>query len=229
MEIGSDTESEYYSVDSAKLNELILLLNAESLPYKFSATAYKRFLTACNQDPNQALVAMIKHSEWRTLIDIENVALEKSPSFSSKNIVVLGPKDWNGRPTLCSIIRRHNKNERNIAEIENYISFYMEKALKLTKPEEEKLIFIMDLHDFGFINMDYELVKVLIDIVQVQYRECLYRIFVVNSPWIFMACWAIIKPWVDYRTASKVEFIDIEKLNEYLDTSKLPDDVYVPS
>jgi len=227
MKVERHVCTDYYSLSQSKLSELISLLSAENLEYKFSPTAYKRFLAACNEDIRQALAAMIKHNEWRNLIDIDSVCLENSPSFSSKNIVLFGPRDWDGRPTLCNIIRRHDKNDRNMAEFENYIAYYMEKALKLTNPEEEKLIIIMDLHDFGFINMDYELVKSMIHILQVHYQECLYKIIIVNSPWIFMACWVIIKPWIDVRTASKVEFIDIQKLNDYLDTSKLPSDVYI--
>ena len=84
--------------------------------------------------------------------------------------------------------------------------------------------------------MDYEVVKLLIDILQFNYPETLLTAYVMNAPFLFWACWvqddliliilllniiyhsfflffyfifsqAIIKLWLDPVTAKKVSFI----------------------
>jgi hypothetical protein len=216
----------YYTVDKEKLKELTFLVQNEKFDYHFTSTAYFRYLVACNSDVNQAFSAMKDHVEWRKLKDVENISLDSCQTTVSRNILFFAPLDSNGHSVMCCIIRRHDKNDRDLKELENFIIFNMEKAVKMSNPDEEKVVIIMDLHGFGLKNMDYDLVKLLIDIVQTQYRECLFKIFIVNYPWIFTACWAIIKPWIDIKTVSKVEFTDFDNLKKYIDISVLPEDIF---
>jgi hypothetical protein len=70
-------------------------------------------------------------------------------------------------------------------------------------------------------NMDYSLVKFLITILQENYPECLGVCLVVNAPWIFNACWTLIKKWLDPNTAQKVFFVNREQLAQYLNEDTL--------
>ena len=65
-------------------------------------------------------------------------------------------------------------------------------------------------------NMDYSLVKFLIASLQENYPEYLGTCLVVNAPWIFNACWALIKKWLDPHTAQKVFFVNRDQLSQYL-------------
>lgn len=46
---------------------------------------------------------------------------------------------------------------------------------------------------------------------------------VVNAPWIFNACWAIIRVWLDPVTQEKVKFVYDSEIRELLDKNDLPD------
>ena len=92
-------------------------------------------------------------------------------------------------------------------------------------PQEEKIVIILDLKGFTMTNMDFEGTKLLIDLLQKKFPENLGNLHILNSPFIFQACWKIIKPWIDKRTAKKVCFVNTEQLNEYVDISTLPEEV----
>ncbi len=71
---------------------------------------------------------------------------------------------------MYAIVQRHDKNDRNIEELEKMIIFFVEKALKLAIPSEEKIIFVFDLSNFTLKNMDYEAVKLLVNTLQNNYQ-----------------------------------------------------------
>ena len=73
-----------------------------------------------------------------------------------------------------------------------------------------------DLSGFSLSCMDYEIVRLLIDILQYNYPETMNSALIVNSPFLFHACWAVIRPWLDPITASKVVFINQKQLAEHV-------------
>jgi hypothetical protein len=64
--------------------------------------------------------------------------------------------------------------------------------------------------------MDYEIVRLLIDILQYNYPETMNSALIVNSPFLFHACWAVIRARLDPITASKVVFINQKQLAEHV-------------
>ena len=46
------------------------------------------------------------------------------------------------------------------------------------------------------VNLDYEVVQLLINILQFNYPETLESALIVDSPFLFYACWAVIRPWL---------------------------------
>jgi hypothetical protein len=46
---------------------------------------------------------------------------------------------------------------------------------------------------------------------------------VVNAPWIFNACWAIIRVWLDPVTQEKVKFVYDSEIRELIDKNNIPD------
>lgn len=118
---------------------------------------------------------------------------------------------------------RHNKNDRDMEQIEKYIIYNLEEALKQSVPNEQRIIVIFDLSGFSFQCMDYEALKLLIDILQTQYPEILGVAYVVNAPWIFNACWSVISLWLDPVTKAKVSFVNEAHIREIMEGSEIPD------
>jgi len=218
--------TEFYPLlEIEKLDELYRMVVEKGISRKFTRTAYMRYLTACNSDVSKACAAMEEHLRWRIEKDVDALSVDLCPNEFSKRFCIVGNVDRVGRPLIYNIIKRHNKNQRDILEFERFIICNMESSLRASNPLEEKLSIIMDLNGFGLINMDYEMLKLLITILQDNYRECLFRVFVLDAPWIFNACWVIIKPWIDPRTAQKVFFVKQQELEEYVDLSLFSGDL----
>ena len=128
--------------------------------------------------------------------------------------------------TICA--RRHNKDQRDIDVMKKFIIFTLEKALKKAIPDE-KIVILFDLAGFTMSCMDYEVVKMLVNTLQYNYPETLKVALIVNAPMLFSACWILIKSWLDPITASKVSFVNLQQLEQYLDKDSIPMDLTNPS
>ena len=133
--------------------------------------------------------------------------------------------DYKKRPVFYNVIRRHDKNDRSIDELEKFIVGNIMMGVSRAVPQEEKIVIILDLKGFTMQNMDFEGTKLLIDLLQKRFPENLGNLHILNAPFIFQACWTVIRPWIDKNTVKKVCFVNTEQLNQYLDVSTLPKEV----
>ena len=68
--------------------------------------------------------------------------------------------------------------------------------------------------------------KAMTTTVQSYYPELLGKLFVVNANLLVKSVWAIVRPWIDAKTRSKIEIhagIPTEALVEHVDIGQLPD------
>ena len=114
-------------------------------------------------------------------------------------------------------------------QMKSLIIYTLENVLRKTNPVEERIVICFDLSGFTYSCMDYDVLKLLINILQYNYPETLEVALVINSPMIFSACWAIIKPWLDPVTASKANFIKKDQLAKYISIESIPDELKSPS
>lgn len=129
--------------------------------------------------------------------------------------------DKNGRPAVFINAARHNKNDRDLEELKRLIIFTMETVLQMAQPHEERMVIVFDLSGFGMSCMDYDALKMLVNILSFNYPETLSVSYVVNAPFLFWGCWGLIKPWLDPVTAAKVQFVKQDNLKNYFDESVL--------
>lgn len=160
---------------------------------------------------------MIKYSDWRVENNADNLTADDCPNEIRKRVTVLHGRDKFNRPILNTIAGRHNQYNRDIDEMKKFIIYNIEQSQKLANPEDETIAIVFDLTSFTFQCMDYEVIKLLIGILQTHYPETLGQAFIVNAPFIFYACWAIIKPWLDPVTAAKVTFISSAQLSDHVE------------
>ena len=63
---------------------------------------------------------------------------------------------------------------------------------------------------------------------QNRYPETMGKFYIINAPWTFSAIWAVIRPWLDEVTASKVDILGtgyMETLLSQIDKENLPKDL----
>jgi hypothetical protein len=68
------------------------------------------------------------------------------------------------------------------------------------------------------------LVKFLISTFESKYPETLASALILDSPWIFQACWKIIRPWLDPKTANRIIFVTKKDLLDHIDKDQLLED-----
>merc|ERR1711934_98251 len=105
--------------------------------------------------------------------------------------------------------------------MERFVVFTTELGRKLLKPGVETGLVIYDMNGFGLKNMDYTQVKAQIRILETYYPESMGMTLIVNSPWLFSACWRLIKGWIDPVAAEKIQFVSQDFLLQVVDPEKL--------
>lgn len=212
----------------SELKEALSLGPAKSQTYSFTDVKILRFLRGRNHLFEKTLHGLIKHVEWREENKVDGI-LQNATSFNvelEQRKIFNAGFDLKCRPIICLIVRRHNKDNRNIEEVESSIIYSLELAMKRVKEVDEKILIVFDLAQFSLTCMDYEVVQILVKILQYNYPEILSAALIVNSPIIFSACWQIIRHMIDPVTAAKCLFIKTSQLSDYILPSDIPEDIF---
>lgn len=198
--------------------------------FAFSDIALLRFLRGRKLDVEKAYRALLRHLIWRNenKVDYIDSCFEEIHGELTKRKIFVECFDKMDHPVVTICARRHNKDQRDIDVMKKFIIFTLEKALKKAIPDE-KIVILFDLSGFTLSCMDYEVVKMLVNTLQYNYPETLKVALIVNAPMLFSACWMIIKGWLDPVTAAKVNFVNLQKLEQYIDKDSIPLDLTNPS
>jgi hypothetical protein len=191
--------------------------------FRFTDTGLLRFYRGRKQDEEKAYRALEKHLNWRkehNVDDIHNQTELFSKELNSGKIHT-DYKDKDGKPCIFVSAGKHNKNDRDLDELKLTIIYTLENVLKKAKPDDERMNICFDLSDFSYSCMDYDAIRLLVNILQFNYPDTLNVALVINSPLIFSACWAIIRPWLDPVTVSKVAFVNSAQFKKYLDENSV--------
>ena len=196
----------------------------ETEEYLFTDMQILRFVRGRKRILDAAVEALIKHALWRKERKVEDITAEMVNEEITKNKVVTRGVAKDGRPTCWVLVRRHAKADRDLEIMYNFIIYSIEAIMRRVLPNDERFCLVFDLRAFGLSCMDYEVVKMLVGILQANYPETLDRAIIVDSPFIFSACWAIIKPWLDPVTVQKIIFSSVEDVGKYIDESQWPEE-----
>jgi len=208
-----------------RLRDLLARSEATS-NFTVSDTTIMRFLRGKKHNEKAAFDGLKKFSVWYTENEVELIS-SKVESFQkelNKKLLTFGTYDKKNRPILYHFPHRHKTNDRVLKDMTNYMIYSLTSALRLSKPEEERLVIVSYLGQFTFSCMDFECTNVFITMLQSHYPESLHLCLVVDAPLIFSGCWAIIRAWLDPVTAQKVKFIKRAELSSYINEDEIPED-----
>ncbi|KAG0225439.1 hypothetical protein BGW41_004709, partial [Actinomortierella wolfii] len=117
----------------------------------------------------------------------------------------------------------HRPADQDYKTLERLTIYLMEQGRLLITPPTECVSLVFDLSQFGLSNMDYNLVRFLVQCFEAYYPESLGGIIVHKSPFVFWGVWKVIEPWLDRVVASKVKFTSTDaELLEYVPAEHLP-------
>ena len=181
--------------------------------FDFTNESLFRFLRSRKHDEEKTFHGLRKHVEWRYENKVHEITAKTIEEEVAKRKIFVSGKDKNGRPMVWVIAARHDSAQRDINVMKDFIFSIIKEALDSNKNErDERFNIIFDLSNFGLACMDYEVVKLLVDTLQINFPDVLEVAYVVDAPFVFNACWAIIRPWLDPVTVAKVNFCSSTEL-----------------
>ena len=151
------------------------------------------------------------HVKWRDEVKPGEVTqADISKSLPSGCWRVLGLTD-DGSPVLWVQVSKWNPHEYSFEEYQNYVAYFVHHAETMFSNATEYSV-VFDMAGWGLWMARYlSYINRLVKIAQDHYPERLRTVLLLNTPMLFRASWALIKPWLDAKTAAKVHFIRGQK------------------
>lgn len=171
-----------------------------------------RFLRARKWDVELAVNMLVSAVNWRDEIKIdesiiydgENVALQPQPSISQKDRDFIAQyrsgkayargADREGRLVYIIKVRLHKPSAQSPEAMERFILHSIEslKMVVRSPPPHDQVCLVFDLTSFGMANMDFHVVKFIIQVFEARYPETLGIVLVHNAPFIFWGMLALL-------------------------------------
>ncbi|GLB33363.1 putative CRAL/TRIO, N-terminal domain containing protein [Lyophyllum shimeji] len=184
-----------------------------------------RFLRARKFDVAKAKEMLIAAEEWRKSFGVDDII--QTFDFKEKEEVdKLYPQyyhkmDKDGRPiyierlgqldikALYAVTTQERLLKRLVSEYERFLAHRLPACSRTVGHPVETSCTILDLQNVSLSNFYHvkNYVMQAASIGQDRYPECMGKFFIINAPWAFSAVWAVIKPWLDEVTVSKVNIL----------------------
>eukprot|EP00899_Mesostigma_viride_P008693 jgi/Mesvir1/17825/Mv12919-RA.1 len=205
----------------------------------------QRFLQARGFDLEKATAMFINNQKWREEFGADTI-LEDFEYPEKDQVKKFYPHghhktDKRGHPIYIEHVGRLDvKSLMEVTDMDRLLRYHVqewERLLKVKFPacsraagrRIEQSFTILDLKEMsGMLKLFKTSKDFLRTIMQVDadnYPEHLFRLFIINAPFTFKGVWSIIRPWLDERTATKIQVFThngTETLLQYVDANNLP-------
>ncbi|XP_010556082.1 PREDICTED: random slug protein 5-like isoform X2 [Tarenaya hassleriana] len=188
----------------------------------------RRFLRARNHDIEKASTMFLKYLNWkRTFLPNGYISESEITNELSHNKTCMAGRDKRGRPVVVIFGNRHNPSKGNPEEFKRFLVYTLQKIADRMPRGEERFIAIGDLQGWGYSNCDVRGYLASLSILQDYHPERLGKLCIVHAPYVFLAAWKIIYPFIDCNTKKKIVFVEDKKLAstllEDMEEDQLPD------
>ena len=204
-----------------------------------------RFLRARKFDLEKTTIMFQKFLKWRQdeKVDELRTSFNFSEILEVKKIYPHGyhKVDKMGRPLYIELLSKLDVGKLfTVTTEERMVKYYIreyERLMKwrfpgcsaaVKKPVEQSLT-ILDCNGLGIssvVGKTRSFVQLATNIGQDFYPEMLGQMFLLNTGWLFKALWAIVKTFMDPKTAGKIHMLGGSYINElvkYIDEQNIPE------
>ncbi|KAL2187797.1 CRAL/TRIO domain-containing protein [Thermothelomyces heterothallicus CBS 203.75] len=182
-----------------------------------------RFLRARKWDVDRAVAMLASAVGWRHERRLEADVIRRGDAvgpggpdapaddgsflaqYRSGKAYVRG-SDRERRPVFVIRVRLHDPKLQSAEAMERFVLHNIETIRTTLRHPREKACLLFDLTGFGLKNMDFHVVKFLVQVFEARYPEYLGVVLVHNAPFVFWGVWKVIRPWLDPVIASKINF-----------------------
>ncbi|CAO2829652.1 unnamed protein product [Amaranthus hypochondriacus] len=177
----------------------------------------RRFLRARNLNVDKASTLLLKYLRWRrSFVPNNYISPSEIRNDLSQNKVFMQGVDKQDRPIVVTYGARHIPSKSGTDEFKRFSVYCLDKICSRMVNGQEKFVCIADLEGWGYSNSDMRGYQAALSILQDCYPERLGKLFIVHAPYVFMAAWKVIYPFVDNTTKKKIVFVENKKLRSTL-------------
>ncbi|XP_071729390.1 sec14 cytosolic factor-like [Rutidosis leptorrhynchoides] len=228
--------SDVQNINGSNEEEVKKILQMRDLVEKQDPTSkeyddltFRRFLRARDLDIDKACIMFLKYLKWRkTFLPNGSISESEITTDIAQNKLFMQGTDRSGRLITIVFGGKHYPNKvGGVEEFKRYVVFTLERILLRMPAGQEKFVSIADVQGWGYSNSDIRGYLAALSILQDYYPERLGKMFVVNVPYLFMAAWKMIYPFIDEKTKKKIIFVEKKHMTSTLqndiDESQLPE------
>ncbi|KAF9565482.1 hypothetical protein EC968_004068 [Mortierella alpina] len=235
-------QSEGFGADMAKVKLMDLGFNMDKIRASLWDSAgdnnpdifILRFLRARKWNIINSAAKLLKALKWRVDEDVLDLKSKSDkeldnmfPDFIKQmelgKFYVQGT-DSGDRPISYLNVRLHRPGDQTAKTVEKMVVYIMETGRTLLESPCETVSLVFDLTGFSLSNVDFALVRYLLQIFEAHYPECLGFIYIHGAPFFFWGVWKVIEPWLDPVVAAKIRFTKKDQdLLQYIPAEHLPD------
>jgi len=190
----------------------------------------RRFLRARDHHIGKASAMLLKYLKWKPTAKPHGCISESEVAHElSQGKLYLQGHDRQGRPMIYGFGARHHPSNRDLDEFKRFVVHVLDATVARLPPGagQEKFAAVADLKGWGYSNCDIRAYLAALEIMQNYYPERLGRVFLIHVPYVFMAAWKIVYPFIDDNTKKKFVFVadkDLHRtLREAIDDAQLPE------
>uniref|UniRef100_A0ACD5WE03 Uncharacterized protein n=1 Tax=Avena sativa TaxID=4498 RepID=A0ACD5WE03_AVESA len=188
--------------------------------------ALRRFLRARDHNICKASAMLLKYLAWKHVAKPRGtITDEEVRDEIAKGRVHMQGFDRLRRPMAYLYGARHFPAPRELDDFKRYVAYLLDKICTRLPVGQEKFAAVIDMKGWGYANCDIRGYVAALEIMQNYYPERLGRVFMIHVPYMFMAAWKIVYPFIDEKTKKKFVFVankDLDAtLRDAIDESQL--------
>ncbi|MEW5303023.1 MAG: hypothetical protein WDW36_005755 [Sanguina aurantia] len=185
-----------------------------SMVWGLCAATLRRWLVARKWDVEAAARDLRDHAAYRvqhmpegsiTQEQVQTDLLQEKSFMNGYNMA--------GEPFCIVIARRHIPHDA--AATRRYIEYCLDAGIRLGQLRGEewggKMSGIFDLAGVSYANYDLATLKAVFEVLQNHYPERLSKLYLYRAPTAFYALWALVCPFIDPVTKTKIVFLTKEQ------------------
>ncbi|XP_022242913.1 motile sperm domain-containing protein 2-like [Limulus polyphemus] len=180
-----------------------------------------RFIKHQRDDIENSLNMIREALKWRKEMEIHDLGEHNLyAEYFSLGATFPYNCDKAGFRILVMRVKLHTKNAATMLEQKKFVAYWIEKLDHETNGG--KISILMDFSDSGFSNMDMELTFYIVSLFKYYFPFALGYVYVYEMPWLFNACWKIIKNLLPEEATVRFKFINKSSIGEYIAVDQLP-------
>ncbi|XP_048583539.1 mucin-5AC isoform X3 [Nematostella vectensis] len=189
-----------------------------------TSTAIK-YLLASDYDAPKAIKLYLSCMRQRKAYKLENVSpytrcIQKE--LSSGKLTVLPIRDETEPTVVLVNVSLHDPGTSDPVTAIQAISFQLDEATLSPITQKNGIEIIMDMSDSAFSNIDMDLSRRFLDIMQGGYPAKLNHVFIVSPPLWMRASLRFLVGFLSVKTREKIEIVSPRQLTERLPLTSVP-------